>query len=82
MSSERNQGKSTHSETTNRALQRMGYKGILVSHGLRALTSSTLNEQSFDHDVIAASLAHHDKNQVRAAYNRATYLDSRSVLIA
>lgn len=80
--SERNQGKPTHSETANRALQRMGYKGILVSHGLRALASTTLNEQGFDHDVIEAALAHQDKNQVRAAYNRATYLDRRRVLMA
>ncbi|MDP5206349.1 tyrosine-type recombinase/integrase, partial [Alishewanella sp. SMS9] len=79
--SDRNPGKATHSETANRALQRMGYKGILVSHGLRALASTTLNEQGFDHDVIEAALAHQEKNQVRAAYNRATYLDRRRVLM-
>ncbi len=79
--SERNPGKPTNSETANRALQRMGYKGILVSHGLRALASTTLNEQGFDKDVIEAALAHQDKNQVRAAYNRATYLDRRRVLM-
>lgn len=79
--SERNPGRPTHSETANRALQRMGYKGILVSHGLRALASTTLNEQGFDHDVIEAALAHQDKNQVRAAYNRATYLERRRKLM-
>lgn len=79
--SERNTGKPSNSETANRALQRMGYKGILVSHGLRALASTTLNEQGFDKDVIEAALAHQDKNQVRAAYNRATYLDRRRVLM-
>ncbi|MEO3879253.1 integrase domain-containing protein [Rheinheimera fenheensis] len=79
--SERNPGKPSHSETANRALQRMGYKGILVSHGLRALASTTLNEQGFDHDVIEAALAHQDKNQVRAAYNRATYLERRRKLM-
>lgn len=79
--SERNKGQPTHSETANRALQRMGYKGILVSHGLRALASTTLNEQGFDHDVIEAALAHQDKNQVRAAYNRATYLERRRKLM-
>ena len=79
--SDRNPGKPTHSETANRALQRMGYAGILVSHGLRALASTTLNEQGFDHDVIEAALAHQDKNQVRSAYNRATYLERRRKLM-
>lgn len=60
----------------------MGYKFILVSHGLRAMTSTTLNEQGFDHDVIEAALPHQDKNQVRVAYNRATYLVRRRVLMA
>jgi integrase len=46
----------------------------LVSHGLRALASTTLNEQGFDPDVIEAALAHVDQNAIRAAYNRAEYL--------
>lgn len=79
--SERYPNQHTHSETANRALQRMGYTGILVSHGLRALASTTLNEQGFDQDVIEAALAHQDKNQVRAAYNRATYLERRRKLM-
>jgi len=44
------------------ALKRMGFAGELVSHGLRALASTTLNEQGFDPDVIEAALAHIDKN--------------------
>ncbi|CAM3896187.1 integrase domain-containing protein [Rheinheimera salexigens] len=78
---DRNLGKSACSETANRALRRMGYAGILVSHGLRALASTTLNEQGFDHDVIEAALAHQDKNQVRSAYNRATYIERRRKLM-
>ncbi|PKM17532.1 MAG: integrase [Gammaproteobacteria bacterium HGW-Gammaproteobacteria-15] len=79
--SDRNPGLPTHSETANRALQRMGYTGVLVSHGLRALASTTLNERGFDDDVIEAALAHQDKNQVRSAYNRATYLERRRKLM-
>lgn len=79
--SERRHNQPTHSETANRALQRMGYKDVLVSHGLRALASTTLNEQGFDDDVIEAALAHQDKNQVRSAYNRATYLERRRKLM-
>lgn len=79
--SDRLHNRPSHSETANRALQRMGYKGVLVSHGLRALASTTLNEQGFDDDVIEAALAHQDKNQVRSAYNRATYLERRRKLM-
>ncbi|ECF3155656.1 DUF4102 domain-containing protein [Salmonella enterica subsp. enterica serovar Volkmarsdorf] len=66
-----------NSETVNKALRRMGYTGELVSHGLRALGSTALNEAGFMPDVIEAVLAHADTNQTRAAYNRSTYLTQR-----
>lgn len=66
-----------NSETVNKALRRMGYTGELVSHGLRALGSTALNEAGFSPDVIEAVLAHADTNQTRAAYNRSTYLTQR-----
>ena len=59
----------------------MGFAGELVSHGLRALASTTLNEQGFDPDVIESALAHIDKNEVRRAYNRAEYLERRRILM-
>jgi integrase len=68
-------------ESANMALKRMGFKGRLVAHGLRALASTTLNEQGFDHDVIEAALAHGDKDQIRAAYNRATYFERRKKMM-
>lgn len=72
---------SANKETANMALKRMGFAGRLVAHGLRALASTTLNEQGFDRDVIEAALAHSDKDQIRAAYNRATYLEQRKVMM-
>ena len=69
-------------ETANAALKRMGFKGILVAHGMRALASTTLNEQGFDPDVIESALAHVDKNEVRRAYNRAEYLERRKEMMA
>ncbi|MGL5430041.1 MAG: tyrosine-type recombinase/integrase, partial [Vibrio sp.] len=54
----------------------------LVSHGLRSLASTTLNEQGFDRDLIEASLAHVDDNQVRSAYNRTDYLERRRPMIS
>jgi integrase len=64
-------------ETLGAALRRMGLIGKQTAHGLRALASTTLNEQGFDGDVIEAALAHVDKNKVRAAYNRTDYLERR-----
>jgi len=53
----------------------------LVAHSLRPLNSTTINEHGHDPDVIEASLAHVDKNEVRRAYNRAEYLERRRVLM-
>ncbi|EIX6435559.1 tyrosine-type recombinase/integrase [Salmonella enterica] len=71
-----------NSETVNKALHRMGLGGELVSHGFRALGSTTLNEAGFLPDVIEAVLAHADTNQTRAAYNRSTYLAQRVDVMA
>lgn len=73
--------RSANSQSANRALKRMGFHGRLVSHGLRALASTTLNEQGFDPDVIEAALAHVDKNAIRAAYNRSDYLEKREKMM-
>ncbi|MCO4311354.1 integrase domain-containing protein [Pectobacterium versatile] len=70
-----------NSQTANAALRRMGYKGVLVSHGLRAIFSTAANEEGFPPDVIEAALAHVDTNEVRRAYNRSTYLEQRKVLM-
>ncbi|MBL0878677.1 integrase domain-containing protein [Serratia ureilytica] len=70
-----------NSATANAALRRMGYKGVLVSHGLRAIASTALNEEGFPPDVIETALAHVDKNEVRRAYNRSTYLEQRRVMM-
>lgn len=63
--------------TANMAIKRMGYKDKLVAHGMRALASTTLNENEFDPDIIEAALAHQDSNTIRKAYNRAIYLEQR-----
>ncbi|ELJ8449699.1 tyrosine-type recombinase/integrase [Vibrio cholerae] len=79
--SDRDPKKPCNSQTANMALKRMGFAGRLVSHGLRSLASTTLNEQGFDRDLIEASLAHVDDNQVRSAYNRTDYLDRRKPMM-
>ena len=68
---------SMNSQTANMALKRMGYEGQLVSHGMRSLASTILNEHGFAPDIVESALAHTDKNTVRAAYNRAEYVERR-----
>jgi len=70
-----------NSQTANAALKRIGYGGKLVAHGLRSIASTALNERGFNADVIEAALAHSDKNEVRRAYNRTTYLEQRKSLM-
>ncbi len=80
--SDRDPKKPCNSQTANMALKRMGFAGRLVSHGLRSLASTTLNEQGFDKDIIEAALAHVDDNQVRSAYNRTDYLERRRPMMS
>ncbi|EII7298351.1 tyrosine-type recombinase/integrase [Vibrio cholerae] len=80
--SDRDTKKPCNSQTANMALKRMGFAGRLVSHGLRSLASTTLNEQGFDPDLVEAALAHVDDNQVRSAYNRTDYLERRKPMMS
>ena len=73
--------KPMNSQTANAALKRIGYGGKLVAHGLRSIASTAMNEAGFNADVIEAALAHSDKNEVRKAYNRSTYLKQRQDLM-
>ena len=60
------------------ALRRMGYSGDQMSwHGFRAMASTLLNETGYPPDVIELQLAHQERNEVRAAYNRAQRLEER-----
>jgi integrase len=64
------------------ALRRMGYaSGEVTPHGFRASASTILNQRHFDPDVIEAALAHQDENEIRRAYNRATYWHERVQLM-
>lgn len=60
------------------ALRRMGYTGEQMSwHGFRATASTLLNETGYPPDIIELQLAHQERNEVRAAYNRAQRLEER-----
>lgn len=61
-----------------KALERMGYKGEATGHGFRALAMSTIKEKlGYRHEVVDRQLAHAQRNQVDAAYDRAQFLDDR-----
>ncbi|EIY2760518.1 MULTISPECIES: integrase domain-containing protein [Klebsiella] len=79
--SRNNPKQAMNSQTANAALKRIGYGGKLVAHGLRSIASTAMNEAGFNADVIEAALAHSDKNEVRKAYNRSTYLLQRKELM-
>jgi integrase len=64
--------------TINAALRTMGYGCTeMTGHGFRAMASTCLNEQGFPPDVIELQLAHAERNEVRAAYNRASRMADR-----
>ena len=61
-----------------RVIERIGYKGRMTGHGFRSVASSVLNESGlFDFDAIERQLSHQDRDGVRAAYNRAKYMNER-----
>lgn len=60
------------------ALRTMGYDNdTMTPHGFRGMASSLLNEMGWNPDAIERQLAHKDSNPIRAAYNRAEYLEER-----
>lgn len=67
--------------TFNSALARMGFKNAATAHGFRALFSTVANETGWNPDVIERQLAHKERNGVRAAYHRSTYLQERQRLM-
>ncbi len=79
---DRNPRTHCNSQTANMALKRMGFEGRLVSHGLRSMASTILNEHGWEPELIEVALAHVDKDEVRSAYNRADYIDRRRPMMA
>ena len=60
----------------------MGYRSRATIHGFRSLASSILNESGkWNPDAIERQLAHSERDQVRAAYNRANYLEERKQMM-
>lgn len=83
----RSAGRHMSEATPLKALERMGYggrnqvHGHIVTHGFRATASTILNEAGFNPDAIERQLSHVERAMVRAAYNRAQYLEERRVML-
>lgn len=45
------------------------------------MTSTLLHEQQWSSHLIEAQLAHAERNQVKASYNHATYLNERRAMM-
>ena len=67
--------------TFNSAMARMGYKYLATAHGFRSLFSTVANEAGWNADAIERQLAHAERNQVRAAYDRGARLQERVKLM-
>ena len=78
---ERDHAKPMSNNTILKALERMGYKGRMTGHGFRGMASTILHEQGYAHHAIELQLAHQERNEVSAAYNHATYLKERRVMM-
>ena len=63
------------------ALYRLGYHSRATVHGFRATFSTIANESNFNGDVIEKTLAHEERNRIRAAYHRSEYIEQRKELM-
>ncbi|MGH8290606.1 MAG: tyrosine-type recombinase/integrase [Steroidobacteraceae bacterium] len=64
--------------TLNAALRRLDFgQDEMTAHGFRSMASTRLNEMNFAPDIIELQLAHAEKSEARAAYNRALRLPER-----
>ncbi len=76
--SSRGDGRPMSDNTIRTALKSLGYESdVMTAHGFRTTASTLLNEHGWSPDAIERQLAHSPRDQVRAAYNRAQYLEER-----
>lgn len=71
-------GRPMSENTLNMALRTMGYAGDqATAHGFRSTASTLLHELGWPPEVIELQLAHAQRSQVAAAYNRSARLEER-----
>jgi integrase len=68
--------------TVNGGLRRLGYSSDeMTGHGFRTMASTLLNELGWNPDAIERQLAHDERDESRASYNHAQYLDERRLMM-
>ena len=68
--------------TINFALKQMGYAGVMVGHGFRAMARTVLVERlGYSADIVEQQLAHTVIDSLGRAYNRTTFLDQRREML-
>ncbi|MGZ4958715.1 MAG: tyrosine-type recombinase/integrase [Methylomonas sp.] len=76
--SSRGDGRPMSDNTIRTALKSLGYDSdAMTAHGFRTTASTLLNEQGWSPDAIERQLCHMPRDAIRAAYNRAQYLEER-----
>ena len=74
--------KTMSNNTILQGLNRMGYKGKMTGHGFRALATTTLQEKlGWKYNIIDRQLAHAPKTKIHAAYDRAEFIDERTLMM-
>jgi integrase len=69
-------------QAMSQALNALGYAGVHVPHGFRASANTLLLERlGYLQKTIDLQLAHIEENQVRRAYDRTAFLDSRVAMM-
>jgi len=60
---------------------RIGFGGRMTGHGWRSVGSTWANQAGYNPDAIERQLSHAPDDKVRAAYNRAEYMDIRTQMM-
>lgn len=71
-----------NSGAANVALKRIGFKDLLVAHGLRSIASTYLHElDTYSSEAIELCLSHENRGKVRAAYDKSKKWRSRQEIM-
>jgi integrase len=77
-----NRNTSINSESLRMALRRLGIpKEKFTPHGFRGMGTTRLYEMGYKEDVVERTLAHSERNKVKAAYNYAQYIEERTEMM-
>jgi integrase len=68
-------------DALNKGISRLGLPFHFTPHAGRTTASTILNTMGYRGEVIESQLAHQERNAVRRAYNRATYVDERRLMM-